>query len=1439
MNHRPLRDRFISAAFFTMLAIVPLALTAKAGAQTLGALSDADGNAGGMVAENSSTGTEVGIAARADNAANYTLIDSAGGLFAIDAQSGVVSVAIAMLDHEAFSSHTVIVQASTGTVSSTESFTIRVTDVPEPIRHVADIDFNPNKIIYGSSQGAQAGISARAIDPDRGSAVTYSLSENPESLFAIGRQDGIVTLASSNYAPDRDYLIEVTAMSDDNTSSTAQFTVRRDEPILIAPSPVASTLREGESQVITFSHTETQLELIAISAGHTHTCGIASDNRAVCWGPDNSGSTMPPEDQKFIAISVGDFHTCAITSDNNAVCWGNSTGGRTTPPTDGTFIAISSGGAHNCAITPDNEAVCWGSNDNGRATPPTGRKFIAVSSGSAHNCAITPDNEAVCWGSNDNGRATPPTDRKFIAVSAGARHSCAITLDNHAVCWGRNISGQTESPSDRKFIAISVGSNHSCAITPDNEAVCWGANADGRSAPPPDKKFIAITAGYFHTCSITADNEAVCWGSDVDGRRPPPEIPPTAAAPATIVVVIADASRGQLSFSDNGQAVIPAGETQATLAVTVIDDDLKESTADHTVLLSALGHAELERNEIIITVPSDDDTQAIGDLDDSDNEVAENSPAGAEVGIIVHADSAASYALSDDAGGRFAINNNGLVTVAGKLNFEDAASHSVVAQATLSDSSMTTAAFTIAVANVNEITLRDRDGRNNLARASAGSAALGIALEAVHGDNVPITAWELLQDSDAFELTQPADSSTQGLRIKADAGSLSPHIDTTTELSVIARTSYDVATETFTVRFTEQEPVFVGELMDIDGADNKVAENSTVNTPVGITVRTDNATAYTLTDDAGGRFAISPTTGIVTVADGANLNFEDAASHSITVEAGSANDRRSMRFAIDVINVDEIALRDGDGRNNVVIASTGSVVSGMTLEATHSDAVFIPAWELLQESDVFELTQPADSSTQGLRIKADAESLSAHINTTTELSVIVRTEYDAATEAFTVRFTEQEVALVGELMDIDDTADEVAENSPANTPVGITVRADNATAYALTDSAEGRFTINSTGLVTVADGSLLNFEDASSHSITVEARSANDSRSMRFAIDVINVNEIALRDGDGRNNVVVASTGSVVRGMTLETVHADNALIAAWDLRQESDVFELTQPDNSSTQGLRIKDDAESLSFHIGATTELSVIARTEYDAATITFAARFTEQEIDLVGIMDIDGAADEVAENSPANTPVGITVRADNATTYTLTDDAGGRFAISAETTGLVTVADGANLNFEDATSHSITVDARGEDDSLSMRFAIDVINVNEITLRDRDGGNNVAVASTNTVVIGMTLEAAHDDGDPITGWEIIAQTVASSPSAMVDLFEFGEPQNSATQTLRIRADADLALITPPSAVALSLSVRTAFDEAGEDFDIQIRPSRDEGIRLRVRVYLEGALE
>lgn len=88
-------------------------------------------------------------------------------------------------------------------------------------------------------------------------------------------------------------------------------------------------------------------------------------------------------------------------------------------------------------------------------------------------------------------------------------------------------------------------------------------------------------------------------------------------------------------------------------------------------------------------------------------------------------------------------------------------------------------------------------------------------------------------------------------------------------------------------------------------------------------------------------------------------------------------------------------------------------------------------------------------------------------------------------------------------------------------------------------------------------------------------------------------------------------------------------------------------------------------------------------------------------------------VYENAASGTFIGnvagIDPDAGDTLTYSLTDTAGGRFAIS--NSGTVSVANGTLLNFETTTSHSITVriaDTRGE--YIDRSFAIGVANVNE---------------------------------------------------------------------------------------------------------------------------------
>lgn len=96
----------------------------------------------------------------------------------------------------------------------------------------------------------------------------------------------------------------------------------------------------------------------------------------------------------------------------------------------------------------------------------------------------------------------------------------------------------------------------------------------------------------------------------------------------------------------------------------------------------------------------------------------------------------------------------------------------------------------------------------------------------------------------------------------------------------------------------------------------------------------------------------------------------------------------------------------------------------------------------------------------------------------------------------------------------------VAENVANDTEVGITADAADPAggnvSYALTDNAGGRFQINAgTGVVTVADGSLLDFESASSHTIGIRASDddGGDSGIAAFTVAVTDVNEVPTISG--------------------------------------------------------------------------------------------------------------------------------------------------------------------------------------------------------------------------------------------------------------------------------------------------------------------------------------
>lgn len=84
------------------------------------------------------------------------------------------------------------------------------------------------------------------------------------------------------------------------------------------------------------------------------------------------------------------------------------------------------------------------------------------------------------------------------------------------------------------------------------------------------------------------------------------------------------------------------------------------------------------------------------------------------------------------------------------------------------------------------------------------------------------------------------------------------------------------------------------------------ANGTVVGTAVGVDADAGDVLAYSLLDSAGGRFAIDPLTGVITVADGARLDFETASGHGIVVRATDfAGLSRDEAFTIALLDVNE------------------------------------------------------------------------------------------------------------------------------------------------------------------------------------------------------------------------------------------------------------------------------------------------------------------------------------------------------------------------------------------------------------------------------------------------------------------------------------------------------------------------------------------------------
>ena len=268
-----------------------------------------------------------------------------------------------------------------------------------------------------------------------------------------------------------------------------------------------------------------------VTAGAGHACGLTGRGAVLCWGANASGQlgngqpsreavTRPvtvSTDQRFKSIVAGGAHTCGIATDGSAWCWGRNNDAQ-----------LGNGSARDASAP---------------VAVARGFTYLMLAAGEKHTCGVTAEGKVFCWGdgfANQLGigiteqRRTPDEARMREAattMAAGRNDNCAIGVEGNTYCWGSAFGGQPRRiETDQSFSRIAVGEGFACGLTPASAAWCWGkgnrgqlGDGGGKDSRTPvrvatTEPLTSLAAGNAHVCAVARAGPTLCWGENAKGQ---------------------------------------------------------------------------------------------------------------------------------------------------------------------------------------------------------------------------------------------------------------------------------------------------------------------------------------------------------------------------------------------------------------------------------------------------------------------------------------------------------------------------------------------------------------------------------------------------------------------------------------------------------------------------------------------------------------------------------------------------------------------------------------------------------------------------------------------------------------------------------------------------------------------------------------------------------
>ncbi|MEM7220843.1 MAG: cadherin domain-containing protein [Pseudomonadota bacterium] len=1079
----------------------------------VGTISDTNTDAN-EISEGASAGAAVGITAFADDldapdTVSYTLDDDAGGLFVIDGVTGIVTLNGA-LDRESAASHDITVRAtSTDTSFSTQTFTITVLDLNDTAPVITpgqtfDIDEDAS---VSDSVGTVV-----ATDADITGALSgwTIIGGNGDGVFAINASTGELTIADTtnlNHEGSDQYTLtievsdgvatvsETVTIDINDINETPTFTsspiASATEDVLYSYLITAADVDDGDTPSFSAVTLPAWLTLVDNGDGTATLSGTPTNDEVGGHSVDiqiSDGSLTANQAFTLTVVNVNDDP--AFTSPNSFSIAENQTaiGTVTSSDVDGGAPLYSLVGTDDDALfsidintgaltfnaAPDFEAPAEGDSDN------VYEITVQVSDGAGgvvnQNITVTVTNVDEF----DVG-AISDQDSDLNEVSEGATPGATVGITAFAddpdapdtITYSLDDSASGLFAIDSATGVVTLAGTLDYELATSHSITVRATSTDGSFATAG---FVIAVGNLNDTAPVVTPGQifsvaedatvgtpvGFVAGTDADALGPLQDWAITAGNDDAIFTI--DPVSGGIRVTDTS-ALNFESRDQYVLTIQV-SDGLNVSTGTITIDIT-----DVNETPTFTSTPVVGGTQDLPYVYSITTDDVDGDPL-----TIVPSGSLPSWLTLTD-------NGDGTATLSGIPVEADIGSHNI--ELTVSDGSLSsTQTFTIVVDNVNDAPVITSP---NLFVVAENTLSAGQVTSTDVDGAAPLYTLVGSDDDGLFNV----DANTGALTFNSAPDFETPldgNADNEYEVTVQVDDMLGGTTlQVLTIRVTNVNEFSASPVVDSDAAADAVTENAVSGTTVGITVSSDDfdagdIIAYSLDDDAGGRFTIDPLSGIVTLSG--SVDFETAQQHSITVRATSTDLSVATRtFVIDVLDLNDNAPVVAPGFTFGLSEDSASGTGIGLVTATDVDSIGSLSYAIVagDPGGVFSL-----DAISGALTLADASQLDFETTPVYSLTVEVSDGVQAVTTTVTVGLTNVNEAPSAPSLDNAQLPEHT--DTSAGVAVGTLSSLDPDAGDALVFTVVGGldaavFSIDGNRLI-ISDGEL-NFERQDSYEVTV------------------------------------------------------------------------------------------------------------------------------------------------------------------------------------------------------------------------------------------------------------------------------------------------------------------------------------------------------------------